>query len=132
MTVEPYEGAIICFLIFGIPAGIWMLIVRLLIVPKRVKTEGVVVDVLARRGNNGRLFCPVIKFTDKYGYERTESNGWYTSRPRYTGEQLAIFYDPYKPARFSIAGPFGLYLGPMVLFGISLFAAFIPLSNYLE
>jgi hypothetical protein len=132
VTVEPWQGAIISFAIFGVPAGIWALIIYVFIIKKRIKTAGEVVDVYTKRGDEGKTrYCPVIRFTDKFGQVHTESNGWFSSREPKIGAKRTILYDPYKPARFSFPGPFGIFLGPVILIGIGLFAAFIPLSNYL-
>jgi hypothetical protein len=135
VEVEPWQASITFFLIFSVPATLWLLIIKFCILPRREIAEGEVIRIREKTfksENSGYKthYSPVYMFTDKFGHCREVSSEWYSNRYPEIGTIRRLYYDPYKPARFSVAGLKGIFLGPTILFSIALFLCFIPLSQY--
>lgn len=92
--------------------GIIMLTVTLVILysvkkfnDSGVKTNGTVVDLIAKRGSKSTTYSPVVTYNDEAGVKHRYISDVSSSPAAYSiGEQVAIYYNPRNPDDAKIAG----------------------------
>lgn len=97
-----------------------------------VKTEGTVIELVERRGENGVTYAPVYTFSDTRGEEHKIYSGSSSYPPDYeVGEEVQVLYDPSEPQKakidsffelwgisaiLAVIGSISLFLGPLFIF----------------
>lgn len=85
-----------------------------------VKTNGTVVDLLAKDGRRSVSYTPVVNYTDAGGHEHRYIPSFSSNPPGFSiGEKVGVYYNPKNPDEAKLDG-WGEYIGAMILGGLGL------------
>ncbi len=88
-------------------------------IARAVRTEGIVVEMVAGGLGSHITNAPVFTFSDDSGVEYTTLSALDSTPPTYkVGEKITVLYDPDNPTNAKIEGLFGLWGIPLILAAI--------------
>jgi hypothetical protein len=103
----------------------WMLVSTIQFRERAQSTEGVVVELVSRRGSKGGVtYSPVYEFKDRNGGQHRVQSSTSSNPASYdVGERVTVRYDPARPGDARIDGFMDNWFLPLIFGGIgSIFA----------
>jgi hypothetical protein len=102
---------------FGLFVGaVWSYVKQQRQMQSRLPATGTVVDLAARQGNRGIIYCPVVEFSVPSG-EKGRFTSEFGSRPatHQVGQSVNVRYNPVDPQKAEIESAMSIWLTPLIL-----------------
>src|SRR5687767_13322061 len=83
------------------------------------RADGRVIELVARRGDDGTTYAPKVRFTTKDGAQETFTSSSSSNPPSHReGDAVTVLYEPERPSNAKIDSFMDLWFGPLMVGGV--------------